>query len=90
MVVIRPVRSAFVTACLLLSLVLGACSDDPCVRSLGDRSIARHWNETVLDQIRIDLPNPPVHSRNLWHLSAAMYDAWAAYDDTADGYYFTE
>ena len=30
-------------------------------------------------------PNPPVHARNLFHLSAAMWDAWAAYDPTAGG-----
>ena len=26
------------------------------------------------------LPNPPVHARNLFHTSAAMWDAWAAGD----------
>ena len=30
--------------------------------------------------IRIDLPRPPVHARNLFHLSAVMWDAWATYD----------
>ena len=34
----------------------------------------------MLAAIRIDLPRPPVHARNLFHLSAAMWDAWAAYD----------
>jgi hypothetical protein len=49
-------------------------------------NIARIWNEQVVAAIRIDTPNPPVHARNLFHLSAAMYDAWAAYDDAALGY----
>jgi hypothetical protein len=49
-------------------------------------SIARYWDEEILAAIRIDLPNPPVHARNLFHLSAAMYDAWAAYDPVAVGY----
>lgn len=49
-------------------------------------SIARIWNELLLDAIRRDYPAPTVHSRNLFHTSVAMYDAWAAYDGTAAGY----
>jgi len=55
-----------------------------------DWSSARRWNEALLDAIRRSLPNPPVHARNLFHLSAAMWDAWATYDKTADGYFVTE
>src|SRR5688572_21430011 len=51
-------------------------------------TIARYWNEEILAAIRIDLPNPPVHARNLFHLSVAMYDAWAAYDPVAAGYLY--
>jgi hypothetical protein len=46
-------------------------------------SVARIWNEVLLEGIRNDYARPTVHARNLWHSSAAMYDAWAAYDDTA-------
>ena len=53
-------------------------------------SIARVWDEEILAAIRVDLPNPPVHARNLFHLSAAMYDAWAAYDPVAVGYLHRE
>lgn len=53
-------------------------------------SIARVWDEEILEAIRVDLPNPPVHARNLFHLSAAMYDAWAAYDPVAVGYLHRE
>ncbi len=53
-------------------------------------SVARQWNEAILAAIRIDIPRPPVHARNLWHLSLAMYDAWAAFDPTPDGYLVTE
>ena len=35
--------------------------------------------------IRPGAPNPPVHARNLFHLSVAMWDAWAAYDPVASG-----
>ena len=54
--------------------------------SSNPRSVARIWNEEILAAIRIDLPHPPVHARNLFHLSVAMYDAWAAFDPTAVGY----
>jgi hypothetical protein len=49
-------------------------------------SVARRWDEALLDAIRRALPNPPVHARNLFHMSVAMWDAWAAYDPTATGY----
>ncbi|MFA5938229.1 MAG: vanadium-dependent haloperoxidase [Sinimarinibacterium sp.] len=74
---------------VLLAVLLGACSDgDPAVDPDAGKSIARIWNEQTLDAIRIDLPRPPVHARNLWHVSAAMYDAWAAYEPVADGIFF--
>ena len=53
-------------------------------------SVARTWNEQLLDAIRRNLPNPPGHARNLHHASAAMYDAWTAYDNTAIGYIHNE
>jgi hypothetical protein len=54
-----------------------------------DWSVARRWDEALLDAIRRALPNPPVHARNLFHTSVAMWDAWAAYDPTANGYIYT-
>jgi len=54
------------------------------------RSTARVWDEAILAGIRIDKLNPPVHARNLFHLSVAIYDAWAAYDNVAVGYLFRE
>ncbi|MCO6455061.1 MAG: M10 family metallopeptidase C-terminal domain-containing protein [Pirellulaceae bacterium] len=53
---------------------------------LDDFSVARLWNEQLLDAIRVDTPRPTVHARNLFHISVAMYDAWAAYDPTAATY----
>ncbi len=53
-------------------------------------SVARVWNEELLDAIRIDTPRPTVHARNLFHTSIAMYDAWAAYDGGATGYLSNE
>jgi hypothetical protein len=55
-------------------------------------SAARQWDEEALSAIRLDLPRPPVHARNLFHVSVAMWDAWVAYDptQTAEGYLTTE
>ncbi|WP_299097827.1 FG-GAP-like repeat-containing protein [uncultured Winogradskyella sp.] len=50
-------------------------------------SIARLWNEALLEAIRDDFARPTVHARNLFHTSVAMYDAWAIYDDTAVPYF---
>ena len=55
-----------------------------------ERSVARIWDEAILDAIRRDIPAPTTHARNLFHVSAAMWDAWAAYDPKADGYFVTE
>lgn len=49
-------------------------------------TVARDWNEQLLHAISLDTARPTVHARNLFHLSAAMYDAWAAYDTTAQQY----
>ncbi len=48
-------------------------------------SVARLWNEENLAAIRIDFPNPPLHARNLFHTSLAMWDAWAVYEPSALG-----
>lgn len=68
-------------------LMLGA----PPVTADGSRideqhSIARVWNEVLLEAIRADYARPTVHARNLFHVSVVMYDAWAAYDDVAKPY----
>lgn len=51
-------------------------------------SVARRWMEVLLQAIRDDLARPTVHARNLFHLSAAMYDAWAACDRAARPYLY--
>ena len=64
---------------------------DGCERGdLGGRSVARVWDDQLLALIRQVVPAPTVHARNLFHLSAAMWDAWAAYDPTADGVFVEE
>ncbi|MDA1302484.1 MAG: vanadium-dependent haloperoxidase [Proteobacteria bacterium] len=55
----------------------------PGVAPDADVSAARRWSEVLLAAIRNDFARPTVHARNLFHISSAMYDAWAAYDDVA-------
>ena len=49
-------------------------------------NIARKWNEMLLASIRQDLARPTVHARNLFHLSIALWDAFATYEDPACHY----
>lgn len=48
------------------------------------QSIARQWNEELLNAIRSDFARPTIHARNLFHTSVAMYDAWALFDTQAE------
>lgn len=69
---------------LLVPLVLAVGPVDTCTAD----SVAQQWNEALLDAIRIDFPAPTVHARNLYHMSAAMYDAWASFDGVASGHFY--
>lgn len=95
----RPKLVAAVSALLGVALVATAAlvikpwqpqTNCPPAADHPEWSVARRWNEATLDAIRRALPAPTVHARNLFHSSAAMWDAWAAYDQTASGYFFTE
>ena len=66
---------------VLLMLVLSVASS-----AFAQPSVARLWDEQLLHAISLDTARPTVHARNLFHLSTAMYDAWAAYDTTAVQY----
>ena len=52
-----------------------------------EHSVARKWNEVLLTAIRNDFARPTVHARNLFHISAAMYDAWAITTQKTDTYF---
>ncbi len=68
---------------------VGALAD--CDRTADpDLSVARMWNEAALAAIRSDFPAPTVHARNLYHSSAAMWDAWSAFDPVAEGVFVSE
>lgn len=74
---LRPsTRPALLT--LGLVLTIGTFAQGP--------SVVRQWNDQLLGAISRDFARPPIHARNLFHTSAAMYDAWAAYEPTAEPY----
>lgn len=54
---------------------------------LSQHSVAREWNEILLESIRKDYARPTVHARNLFHTSIAMYDAWAVYNEEATPFF---
>jgi hypothetical protein len=51
-----------------------------------DNSVARIWVDELMRSIQLDAPRPTVHARDLFHVSAALYDAWAVYDTVAQPY----
>ncbi len=78
-------RISLGATCAFVAALAGGCAHDPRVSngvSMG-HTAAREWNEALLFAIRNDFARPTIHARNLYHTSAAMWDAWAAYDDTA-------
>ena len=95
----RSVRLALVAAGLAVVVAVGGLvinrittSTNRCAATVShpEWTVARRWDEALLDAIRRALPNPPVHARNLFHTSVAMWDAWVTYDPTASGDLFTE
>ncbi len=75
-----------VLAICIAVLSLSAAPEFATAQEADGHSVARQWNELLLDAIRNDFARPTVHARNLFHTSVAMWDAWAAYDDTAATY----
>ncbi|MEM9721234.1 MAG: DUF6851 domain-containing protein [Bacteroidota bacterium] len=57
------------------------------VQAQNNHSVAQEWNEVLLEAIRNDFARPTIHARNLFHMSIAMYDAWAAYDTVASPFF---
>ena len=85
-----PLLGGLLAAALVLGglRVAGVWSPDPTCPPITDHpewTVARRWNEVLLNAIRRDVPAPTVHARNLFHTSAAMWDAWAAFDPDATG-----
>jgi len=83
------VRALFPTLLLrpaLLAVLLGC----PMAPAQTERPATEIWIEASLEAIRSDLPSPTRHSRDLFHLSIALWDSWSAYDPSAVGYLTSE
>ena len=86
--VIRPFVIATL-GCLMLAPFSGGAQSGPTTygspetaRAMAvESTVARQWNEDLLEAIRGDFARPTVHARNLFHFSVACFDAFAAYDD---------
>jgi len=83
----RVIRVAVAT-CVFSVLQIGVTSSAYAGGS--SHSVAREWNELLLESIRNDFARPTVHARNLMHSAIAMYDAWAIYDSTSSTYLIHE
>lgn len=85
----RPAIAGLLLSILAVGTAIGVRSkQDECPTP--NESVATLWTESALDAIRRDFPAPTVHSRNLYHLSAAMWDVWAAYEPKASGVFVNE
>jgi hypothetical protein len=73
-------RHRFSLFCALAALLAASGT------ALAQQTVARQWNEALLDAIRMDFARPTIHARNLFHTGIALYDAWAAYDELAQPY----
>lgn len=73
------IKRKIIGSLLLLALGVSAWSQE-------SHHVSRAWMEALLNGIRNDYARPTIHARNLFHTSIAMYDAWAAYDPTAETY----
>ncbi|MFN2262422.1 MAG: T9SS type A sorting domain-containing protein [Psychroflexus sp.] len=57
------------------------------INTIESQSVAKEWNEEVLNAIRNDFARPTVHARNLFHTSVAMYDIWASFNSQSETYF---
>jgi hypothetical protein len=60
-----------------------------CSPARTSRSVARIWDQAAL-AVEARTDNPALQARNLFHLSATMWDAWAAYDQKGTAYFVKE
>jgi hypothetical protein len=91
----ETVKKAGLAILLTTNLSLAGCgsdsSDEKKVEPIPEvvektPSVARLWNEVLLEGIRNDFARPTVHARNLFHVSSAVYDVWTAYTDESSSY----
>ena len=92
----RLVRAVILDSQLALKLLIAfallglSCPGFAQPSSANQQSVARQWNEVLLEGIRNDFARPTIHARNLFHVSAAMYDAWAVLSHQGAPYFLGE
>lgn len=86
--IISDVNAAQTTLIMPNSATVVTANYLPGVAPDADVGVARRWNEVMMQAIRKDFARPTVHARNLFHVSAAMYDAWAAFADVEKPWLF--
>jgi len=79
----NPIKPSCLTIAFMLTAFSTESFSQADIDAEDQATVARQWTEATLFAIRRDLARPTVHARNLYHLSASMYDAWALYDDAA-------
>ncbi len=70
------IRTKLALACLLLLGTAGAAQA---------ATLVTDWNDQGLQAVRATRMAPPIYSRANAIINTAMYDAWAAYDNKANG-----
>lgn len=78
---------AGIIGCIGLALLAGLSGCLVVARDARLNDIPQGWIRLALEATRAEAQGPTVEARKLWHASAAMYEAWAAYDETASGYF---
>ena len=58
--------------------------------SQNEPSIAKKWMDVMLKMVQQDGQGPTIQARNFFHTTAAMYDAWAAYDENQETYFLNK
>lgn len=72
----HAIRTKLALACTLLLGAVGAAQS---------ATLVTDWNDQSLQAVRATRMAPPIFSRANAIINTAMYDAWAAYDDKANG-----
>jgi membrane-associated phospholipid phosphatase len=76
---------AAVVAGILISGTLIAGRDAVAAEPTTSPNLVIWWNQAALDAIRITRTSPPIAARALAITHTCIFDAWAAYDDSAIG-----
>jgi hypothetical protein len=74
-----------VLMCAVFGAGLAGCPNPP-QEDAALQDIAQEWMGLCRNCMAVNQA-PTVDARTAFHLSAAMYEAWAAYDDVATGYF---